>query len=219
MKVKWTALKNFMALNSADLSYLQDNNFYIVTASKGKVSFHSVIAISIPANANQTDFETNYKSSAINFGTSDIQTVSINGLGMVGDAIKVSGASFVGSNDSVNSKMRIDVNMSPQLLTGIYSSVYSYTGSGKLFGGKFIVDSEDISLRLLVDSEIIFDVNIKDLEDITDNTPFDVNIDDEDSEFSVEFNWPIVYATSVDFQAKSSGDNIEKTIISLSKEI
>jgi len=216
-KVKWDSLKTFYLNNNADLSYIQEQSFYIVTALKGKLSFYSIIPISIPSNTKQDDFELNYKAIAVNFGDSNIQKVSLSGVGIVGDSLKVSG--LASSSDSVNSKMRVDVDTVSKDLTNTYSPIYSYSGSGMLFSGNFIIDSDDIHIRLVVDSEVIFEVKMKDLDDIEDCGPFNIILDDEESQFGVVFGWPISYATSIEFQAKGNGDKIEKSIISLTKEV
>ena len=64
------------------------------------------------------------------------------------------------------SKYRIEFLDQDVTVSNVYSTMYTYTGSGRLHGFRHDYDDDDIIVRLTIDSEVIFEIKIKDLKDI-----------------------------------------------------
>ena len=61
-RVSWSDLKTFIDARSLSAQFVEYSNFYKVWAFDGPMFFSSLIKKTSPVNADQTDFETNYKS-------------------------------------------------------------------------------------------------------------------------------------------------------------
>lgn len=65
IQVFWSEFKAYANLNDLEIQYVTDiDNNYVVMTSNGSFSIVCYIPISSPANADQTDFETNYQPTA-----------------------------------------------------------------------------------------------------------------------------------------------------------
>lgn len=80
IRVFWSEFKAYVDLNDLEVQYVIDtDNNYVTVATNGNFSIICYIPISSPANADQTDFETNYepyankKISAVDGGSTRIQ--------------------------------------------------------------------------------------------------------------------------------------------------
>ena len=60
-RVSWSDLKTFIDARSLSAQFVEYSNFYKVWAFDGPMFFSSLIKKTSPVNADQTDFETNYK--------------------------------------------------------------------------------------------------------------------------------------------------------------
>lgn len=73
----------------------------------------------------------------------------------------------VDAQESMSTKFRVISNSTKQALTGAtYSTVYTATGKGRLFGFHLDTSSDEVMMRLVVDGEVIFtDIRFKLLND------------------------------------------------------
>jgi len=220
MKVTWNVLKDFSVNKGGNLSYVEDANRYIIIGFKGELKIFTTIPKTTPAHSVQIDFETNFKAGATVFGDAISKPVILQGVGLIGDAIKVSGGS--GVKDTIDKKTRVEFWNTGLSLTSTYQPLYSYTGAGKFFGGKFKISSSDMDIKMTVDGEIVFDLNLESIVDLA-NEPYnfiEVDEGDEDSFFELEFKWPVEYAASILLEAKSSDSNsVDEYLVALTKEV
>lgn len=78
-------------------------------------------------------------------------------------------------NPVLTSKYRIEYSATPVTLPAGYATMYSYSGSGKFHGFFFSFSSSDVRIKLTVDSEILFELILKDLEDFAfDNEKYPI---------------------------------------------
>lgn len=112
-----------------------------------------------------------------------------------------------------------------------YATLYSYTGSGKFFGGTFDFNSSNVIVKLEIDSELIFELDLNDVDDMQSfmadedslgfqNTCF-VSLT-SGNRFNIDFcKCPIKYETDIVVSAKkASGSDKTQTrqLVYLSKE-
>lgn len=106
-----------------------------------------------------------------------------------------------------------------------FVNLYCYYGSGLLFGFNLEFDEDDIDIKLIVDGETLFTLNLKDLESVADIGSDTIcrffRIDNDDH---VEFcpPWPICYNSSVviDAQKTKNGSRkkMKQSLVLLTKE-
>jgi hypothetical protein len=65
IKVSWTQLKQAI-INGSDYAWFQDDNSYTISLFTGSLELQTIIPFSNPISSDQSDFETNFKSSATN---------------------------------------------------------------------------------------------------------------------------------------------------------
>ena len=63
-KITWADLKARISAKNMQMQYVEHSNFYVVFGLENGNAIYTHIAKTSPANADQTDFESNYKSSA-----------------------------------------------------------------------------------------------------------------------------------------------------------
>jgi len=131
-------------------------------------------------------------------------------------------------SNTYSSKARLELSKPNQTLPRLSQSPYTaftYSGSGVL--ANFIMDfnSENVRIILEIDSEQIFDANIKDLKDIYDdvavyNTWLVYDKKKKAVTFSPEF--PIQYNNTVTIKARANSNNsgrkLERIMVDIVKE-
>ena len=91
-------------------------------------------------------------------------------IGNVGDALKVTSSpdpSDTPGCTTFSKKLRTDFSDSNITMGVSYSTIYSYSGSGKLSGFTLDFNSDDVRVKLTIDStEVVFELVLSDIEDI-----------------------------------------------------
>lgn len=141
-------------------------------------------------------------------------------MGRIGQVLDADDASFISPVPSETAKFRVDLTSNTiSVLAASYTTVYSYSGSGRFYGGTLNQNSQNIYTRLTIDSNVIFDTRITDIALFDfDNTlnnsrtqmgaMFQINGNDLD----VSFRYPIVFNSSVLIEQKSNtGSNQSST--------
>ena len=64
IKVEWAEFKQYKDATGVSLHYMETNGVYSIFLENGNISVACYINIDYPANADQLDFENNYKSNA-----------------------------------------------------------------------------------------------------------------------------------------------------------
>jgi len=148
-------------------------------------------------------------------------------IGNIGDRLKITGdggsAADAPGCPITSKKFRVEFDDTDVAITSTFATVFTYSGSGKLFSASIKFNGEDINLRLKIDGEIIFNLNAKDVKDHQSNNRSQaVNIFNQNTGlWSIDFFCPIVFAATVLFEAQTSsgGDKtMERTLIALTKE-
>lgn len=127
----------------------------------------------------------------------------------------------------ISKKHRVDWLDSDIVLNGSggpYITLYTYSGSGKFFGGSFRYNTDKIVHRLLIDGEQIFDLDLKVIKDMTNaSAPRLCSIGYNNGDGTIIFcpPCPIKYSSSIVFEAKgsdASGKKMKSYVVELSKE-
>lgn len=127
-------------------------------------------------------------------------------------------------------KLRFDFDDPNQTIGSSYSTIYSRSGSGVVHGFTLDFDSENVRVKFTVDSDVIFELVLGDIDDIQGAGADDAGslggiagmLKSGDSDtLSVKFDCPIPYDSSMSIEAqKSSGGNkdLDRYLIVLTKE-
>lgn len=132
---------------------------------------------------------------------------------------------------TISSKYRIEFSESDITIPTALVTLFSYTGSGKLFGFVFMNDHKEVQTKLTIDStEVVFDLKSEDIgnvqlqsPDLTSLVPETggIMVADNDKTVALKLICPIVFTTSVKIEAKRTGSNdhtMLRSIVSLTKE-
>jgi hypothetical protein len=149
-------------------------------------------------------------------------------IGNIGDSLKVIGTDNFSSSVGVpviSPKLRFPFSESNITIPTAYVTIYSYTGSGKLFGAGFRFDSEEIEIKLTIDSNVIFEFTIAEIKDFDDINKGLLK-GGKDVKFLGaihEHNQPapMAFTTEVKFEAKRSASTdrtMLRSAITISKE-
>lgn len=177
MTFKWQIIKNMLNEKAhLELQWIDMTSHYIVAVYDGPFKALTKIKKTSPANADQTDFETNYKSGKNQrIATAVIKdettgdkagVTSTNRLKV--DALVNQQADGAPGCAVISKKLRIERDGSDITLnTSTYTSIYSYSGSGKFFGAALDFNSNKIQIKLTIDaSDVIFDLDFQTIEDM-----------------------------------------------------
>jgi len=150
-----------------------------------------------------------------------------NPIGNIGDSFKVYDTKQWYPSDTpgcgtVSSKLRHDFSEVDITVPSTFTTVYSYTGSGKLFSGGFQFDDSAVRLKLTVDGEIIFNMTMTDAELFSDSNGSFVKAKVADLlyEFDVK-RCPMVYLINVRFEVQrtdGSDHKMQRSAVTLTKE-
>lgn len=155
-------------------------------------------------------------------------------IGNVGDALKVNqafAASDVSGCPTVSNKLRIEFSETDVTIGATLVTLFSYTGSGKLFGFIFKNDHKEVQTKLTIDStEVIFDLKSEDIGDVQLSNPDipdlvqemgGIMTADNDKSLAFKLSCPIEFATSVKIEAKRTGSTdhtMLRSMVALTKE-
>jgi len=123
----WTEFKLLVTTFSLSIQFVENENDYFLVARKNDILFENVVKKTTPKNADQIDFETNFKSD----GNKHDTIFGI--LGLTGDRLKTTNLkelpnSIVTSLSTVNST---ESNIAP--IAGQQRVIITNIGGGKIF--------------------------------------------------------------------------------------
>lgn len=110
-----------------------------------------------------------------------------------------------------------------------FSSLYSYSGSGKFVGFSARFNDEDVIVKATIDGETLFEIDCDIMEILFDNTTASQNAyagavmwHDARNLFTFNPNFPIKFDTSVTIEAKanntSNSRSIEQLLVNIVQE-
>ncbi len=148
-------------------------------------------------------------------------------IGNVGDRLKVE-TSVTGSAN-ISSKFRVEFNQSTQTVTNpTLTTIFTYSGSGLLFGFYLDTSQDDTQIKLTVDSDVIFSgITVKSLKDAGMQVTSDAQLAQiflavtAGSNFAFMSQYPIKYTSLVKIEATRSSagsSDIRRTLVYLTKE-
>lgn len=228
----WTEFKNQLSARNGSLQFKEKTNKYIIDLYDGNDIVFRII-LSRDGGADVTDFENNFKSSAnqkltnFSYTSGDLNVTAGN------DA-----SNPVSANPCLSTKARIDSYFGPDVDLNnsgeSFTTVYSYSGSGKLFCGMFEFNSDRIQFKLTIDSEVIFDLDLEDVEDFFPSSGDSsggntgagstcwVSWNASKNTFKFMPTFPIEYSTQVLFEARANSSSnsreYERYMVELTKE-
>lgn len=142
-------------------------------------------------------------------------------IGNTGDRLKVDAISSV---PTISNKLRIDLSStSISVPSSNFVTLYSYNGSGNFFGTLLEFNNGNIDVRLTIDGEVIYTLNVNDVE----NAQIDQDLyagfirANSSNYFESTFKTPIEYSASILIEAKKSSGvtkQMEYIVTSLTKE-
>jgi hypothetical protein len=148
---KWDEFKSVVDTHSISIQYTEFSDRYYLTAIKGGISFFHILVKGGENQTNQDDFDNNYKSSGNSLpeiGQINVQVQSDDAPGcpVISDKLKIE---YSGSNITMSSG---------------YNDIYSYTGSGKLYGFALDFNSDSVRVKLTVDGNQVFALTLDEVE-------------------------------------------------------
>lgn len=135
--------------------------------------------------------------------------------------------SYTPSSMVISKKTRVDWNNTKIIVNGSldpYTTLHTYSGSGKYFGFSAQFDNDNIMLKLVIDSDTIFDVDMKVFKDMFkagDGNDFGFFKFNNNKMLTFKPLYPIPYSTSVTLSARHVDTATKKNLryaIYLSKE-
>jgi hypothetical protein len=201
---KWQDFKTVLDQYSIKPYYIDYTSHYYLSAENGSISFDLVLFKSTPANSDQTDFETNYLPDSNPDPKVRVTIV---------DPITVGATTLNPNYTSIDSSFtKIDLNRYYQS----YNTIYDYSGTGKLYGFSMDFNSDNILIKLTIDGNSIFDIDLECIEDMTGNG------DDEGGSCFCNLGWinwnadrniikfkppyPISYSSNIKIEAKANSN-------------
>ena len=127
----------------------------------------------------------------------------------------------------MSNKFRVELDETDITVPASFATMYSYSGSGKFFSFIHCYDDDDTEVRLTIDGDVIFSINLEDLDD------FEIDGDNDlcgwfkliqssgDNRFCFCPPCAIRYETSVLIEARrtdSSNNELHRQLIFISKE-
>lgn len=148
-------------------------------------------------------------------------------VGNVGDRLKVD--ALISDSSHINKKFRVDFNTTTQVVTNPnYSTIYSYSGTGKFWGFYLDTSQDETKVRLTIDSQVIFaDITVKQLRDANmEMTPDgwfngDFLKSSAGRAFVFTLPFPITYSSTVLIEATrntSGTSDIRRTLVYIVKD-
>lgn len=120
---------------------------------------------------------------------------------------------------SVSNNFVVDVSGTEITIGASYTNIYTYNGQGKFFGAKFEFDNDNVDIRFTIDSQTILELNIDGMKDITPSDfPVCRSIVFHLDQFEFCPEYPIRYESQVQVQARTSGREMKRSIVILTKE-
>jgi len=147
------------------------------------------------------------------------------GLGGQGDPADTPGC------PTFSSKLRHDFAAPGTTISTAFANMYTYSGVGKLIGFVLDFDNNNIQLKLTIDSEIIFDLSVNDIQDT--QVSLGAGVDDmsnsgggpiwnqSDKKILYQPLCPIVYNADIVIDAKKTtgpDKTLTRYLINLTKE-
>lgn len=160
----WNDFKSEILNKNLPFKYIEKDRIYRLYSFDGIFQYNAAIEKTSPVNVSQEDFETNYKSTAVNaLGVPKYQ--ESDGRMLVSG--EESNPSSTPGSCVISNKLRFDHNDSDRTADANYSSAYSYIGSGKLFGFTLDYNSDYVWVKLTIDgTETIFELTLQQIEDL-----------------------------------------------------
>jgi len=249
MEISWTQFKTLIDTNNLRYKYIERTSAYFITGTDGGFKVTCILFKNATDTTDLDDFEANYKLLEVivprDANATPLRTLEgatdDTLIGNVGDRLKVDALLSVndvtvsGGCPTTSSKFRIVHSESSTPVTANYSTMYSYTGSGVLFG--FILDynSDFVRTKLTIDgTEVIFELTNDAIEDMQSFAG--AGCDDNDgsadllggfikktagNKLNINFHCPIKYDSEVKVEAQRSGSydkSLERYLVFLTKE-
>lgn len=217
---EWSQMKTFLDNRSIKVQYEEYDEYYDLTAFDS--DYRVELRLQKDLTSDISDFETNYKPSGNVMPSRDINITTV-GAGSTGTF----------PCPTFSKKYRVELSETDVTMGSSYSTIYSYSGSGKFIGMVIEFNDEDVIVKVTIDSETIFELDIEDLN----NFNFFGGGDDDDggsvrshcgldgANKDKALHWcppcPIQYDTEVKIEGKRNGGSnktMRRRIVTLTKE-
>lgn len=208
--VTWTFIKSLVDSYGLNLQFTENSKRYDIRVTNGyhmyKTSiFKSGITVAgsdwnqTQNDADRVDFETNYKDDANGLEKTAIRIESE-------EELNVNVQQEAGSNK----KLRYDTVSNISISTSSFTTIYSYSGSGHVYGAYFNYTNKEMYITVTIDGEDVVDeLFISDLpkgQGANENfTPFISRI--SDTELAIQLPEKLKYDSSVVIKTKAEKNN------------
>lgn len=159
VETTWTDVKNNLTNRNLIAQYVEDTYRYRVYCLDLDFQIYCELDKEAIDTTDLDDFETNFKPTGNAALSRDVivdNNVTLNS----------SPSDLVGC-DSISPKLRVDYSGTNQSITSSYTTVYSYSGSGKLFGFVLDFNSDSVRVKFTIDgTEQIFELTLNQIEDL-----------------------------------------------------
>lgn len=239
--LSWDEIKAIIDDSSIDTNptYVETSESYIIFSNSGAIIHEAIIPNPF------ADFENNYQDTIITTQVAPVQiqirSIDPNTIADVTSANRLKVDAVLGDDVTLSQgcpvtskKFRMDHSETPVTIPAAYTTIFSHSGSGKLFG--FIADfnSDSIRVRLTIDSsDVVFELTLSQVEDLKSAG----TICDEDdgaadllggfinktrgNKLNVNFPCPIAFSSEVKIEAQRTGSTdktLERRLVFISKE-
>lgn len=161
LKVSWSTLKNFVDDRNITVNWIVDDGEYNIVAIDGPFILNTKLTLD-PTDTDTSDFEDNYKT----LGNQSFGFYDNTNNRLRVDAAFTNSASINFGCPVITDFRAIMSTADITLSTSEYTSIYSNTGPGVLFGAVFDLTSDKVDVQLLIDGNTIFDINLDHIEDL-----------------------------------------------------
>lgn len=210
----WAEIKSLTDNFGQNILYFETPGYYRLFVNCNNALFtHDIVKDS---GTDHLDFENNYKID----GNLPLPTFQFKNGNL--NVIATSNAI-----PNLTNKYDIDFNDDDISIISSYSQIYSYNGSGAIYGFVLDFNSNNVHVKLKIDSEVIFDLKLSDISRIqSTGKNFDSLICKQmrvhsGNKFEFCPPYPISYSSNILIEAKkSSGSNktLNKKIVFINKD-
>ena len=159
----------------------------------------------------------------------EVDTVDDNGLTRLAVTGDGGSSSDAGGCPVISKKLRYDLSMSDITVSTTLVTVYTYSGSGKLFGTVLDFSHGDIEVKLTIDgTDVIFDMDMGDLNTIQipggagiNQGIFGLVWENAGSRLRLEPSCALIFTSEIKFEAKRTGAvdrTLNRSLVALTKE-
>lgn len=227
----WADFKTVIDTFSKPVTYIQFADRYLVLFTYDALEYYVVVIRD--GGADVVDFETNYKPSG-NTRTEG-QSTYLSNVGLVGDRLKVDAQVVSTNNDcpTLPPTFKIEFDESNIDCPASYATLYTYSGSGVFHGAVLDFNSDSVRVKLTLDSNVIFELTLDEIESIQSFSSWGCNDNGGSSNnvkmvtktsgnrLNIWFDCPIRYSSSVSIEGQRTGSStkrLDRKLVYLTKD-